>query len=251
MSQSGLAQDGSLEVVTLPISYISGGIISNDGTTPDEIINISAVKCRSSNDTQDIEVEAGSLNINTAGDWASGSVPSLTDATICAWAVYDANTPYYILDDSTGSNISVAKRRVSSFITDSADDIVPFTAYEMTGGGVDYTFDTFIGDSSTVFTTSVGTVAISAPNGLVAKISAFGVRDNAGFNGVIRNKSSLAVTSSTGFDFKAFGGGTVENGAISIKKNIKLIDGNVYVIASATLGISNISTNGYIDERVI
>ena len=116
--------------------YIYGGLLSNNAVTPDDIIDISAVKTRSSDDTQNIVVAAGTLDITDNTSWASGSAPSLTDLSVFVWAVYDETTPYYILDNVTGSNITDEKRLVGSFITDSADDILVFEAVEKAGGGV-------------------------------------------------------------------------------------------------------------------
>jgi hypothetical protein len=55
--------------------YINGGVVSNDGGTPDEIINVSAVRTRSSDDTVNIVVAQTDLDITDDADWASGTAP--------------------------------------------------------------------------------------------------------------------------------------------------------------------------------
>ena len=104
-------------------------------------IYISTIEARSSDDTANISVASDSLDITTNADWASGTAPTLTSASIFVYATASG----YILDDATGSNISGVKRRIGAFITDSSGDIIPFYAYEK-AGGIDYNYTTQITD---------------------------------------------------------------------------------------------------------
>ncbi len=107
--------------------YINGGIIENDSVTPDELINISSLIARSSDNTEDIQVDAlEDFDITEDTSWASGTAPTLTSITVYVFAVYDNTTPYFIFDvDEIGTNITPAKRLIGSFLTDSSGDIVP------------------------------------------------------------------------------------------------------------------------------
>lgn len=156
----------NVNAISYQTGYINGGIASNDGTTPDEIVNLTAVECRSSDDTVNISVSSDSLNINTNANWASGTAPTLTDASIFVFADYNSGSPRFILDDATGSNIAGAKRRVALFITDSAGDIIPFEAYEKQGG-VNYNYVTEITDLNiTDSTLALSLFTISVPAGI-------------------------------------------------------------------------------------
>lgn len=61
---------------SIPIGYINGGIMSASTLLPESGVEISAVSAKSDDGTTDIILPAGSLNILTSSDWASGTVPT-------------------------------------------------------------------------------------------------------------------------------------------------------------------------------
>lgn len=109
-----------------PDGYIYGGLLTYNTTS---IIDIAGSKSRSSDGTQNIIVSATSLNITTAANWASGSVPTLTSLTIYIWAVYNSGSPKYLFDDSTGSNITGQKQLIAKLKTDASSQILSTTLY--------------------------------------------------------------------------------------------------------------------------
>lgn len=178
--------------------FITGGIISNDGTTPDEIINITAFKARSSDDTQDIEVSSGSLNITTNADWASGTAPSLISTSIFVWADYNSGSPIFILDNATGSNIAGAKRRVGTFLTDSSGDIIPFKMNELAGGAVYVAYNDVITDLSTTTVPATYTaITLSAPANTMVKLGVYLADDDALETQVFIKETSQTSTITT------------------------------------------------------
>lgn len=216
--------------------YINGGVISNDGTTPDEIIDITAVVCRSSDDTANITVSADSLDITNNADWASGTVPTLTNASVFVYATASG----YILDDATGSNISGVKRRVGALITDGDGDIIPFIAIEKSGGDILYKYVSYI---TTAFTSTSGTLTnIGVPVGLVFDVIAY--LNGSGSSGFIASCSGNKAFELENVLNLYSAGGTA-------RCNLQTNDaGQVFLQRSGTVTASQIRTNGYIDWRV-
>ena len=128
-------------------------------------VDISAVECRSNDDTTDISISALSdLDITANASWASGTAPSLTSTTIYVWADNNSGTQRFILDDVTGSNLTDADkaRRVGTFITDSSDSIIPFSKLG-TGDEVITYYNGSVQDFSAV-TTSYVDYDVSVPS---------------------------------------------------------------------------------------
>lgn len=235
----------AIENIAAPKGYINGGVISNNDTTPDSIIDVAAVKARSSDDTQDINVSAGSLDISDDTAWASGTAPTLTDASVFVWAVYDETTPYFILDDATGSNVTVAKRRVGALITDSSDDIVGFTATEVAGGGVSYVYATEIADVND--TTSAKTSRdLSIPNGINLEVLgiAFIKQDSA-------SPRNLYVYD--GNDNRFWFGVILSNArnVESMFVGIRTSTASISTYVDGSIQSLQVRINGYNDERIV
>ena len=240
----------ALEFITLSTSHSCiGGLISNDGTTPDEIIDITELfPTISSDGTQALEVSADSLNITTAADWASGSVPTLTSASIFVWADYNSGTQIFILDDVTGSNIAGAKRRVGSLITDSSGDIIPFINYELDGGGIDTIYKEGPIIELNASSQSAGLKSVSVPIGInmdakiaglgattVSVLAAFVAGDMDDFTPVLAT-IKMATTSS---------GGVFASQDGNIKTNTS---GQIRLATNKTFS-TYLSTFGFIDQR--
>lgn len=83
----------SIPVESLPFLYINGMIVSNNATTPNTKVDVSAGQCRDSNDVMDIVFES-SITINAS---ANGAVNRLDAGTFAASKVY----AIYAIGDST------------------------------------------------------------------------------------------------------------------------------------------------------
>jgi len=200
-------------------------------------INITASSSRSSDDTQDIEVSSDSLDISVDANWASGTAPSLTTTTVHVWTDYNSGTPKYVFDDITGSNITGAKRRVGSFITDSSADIIPFTNYETAGGGVVSMLSSVITELAATTTGDIE-LDVSVPTGI-----------EVGWIGYDIMNSTGSVTTT----FKNNGGDSVKHfsdgwGTMAID-HIYTSDATIDINVSTTLTNHFIDTRGYTDER--
>ena len=163
--------------------YIKGGLISNNTVTPESIIDITGLKARSSDNTKNIVISAGSLNITQSTDWASGSVPTLTDASVFVWGVWanteDEEEMYFIFDDATGSNITEAKVFIDAFICDGSGDIISFQK-KIIDKSIKTIYSSAIGDVPTI--TSVLTAYdLSIPIGIditpIIQVKVYGYGD--------------------------------------------------------------------------
>jgi|SRR6185503_940735 len=86
----------SIPVENLPFLYINGMIVSNDATTPNTKIDLSAGQCRDSNDVMDINLLTGVV-IDTAVVGVNG----LDQGTLTASKVYAV----YAIGDSTNKKV--------------------------------------------------------------------------------------------------------------------------------------------------
>ena len=152
---------------------INGGVISNDAVTPASLIDITAVKARSLDDTVNINVDAVTdFDVTQSSSWASGATPSLTDSEVNVWADYNSGTPRYILDDASGSNISGAKRFIGAITTDGSGEIRAFTVPVNANTGTsqnnrqEYIYVDFVTESSNV-SSQVITLTIPENSSLV------------------------------------------------------------------------------------
>jgi hypothetical protein len=227
--------------------YINGGVISNDGTTPDEIIDITALEARSSDDTKDITVSAGSLDITLTASYASGTVPSLTSTTIHTWADYNSGTERFIFDDVTGSNLTDTgkARRVGSMITDSSGDIIPFASCGKAGGGVKI-IRQFIPEHTSLSPTSLTYYSISVPIG-IRVTSLLTIESSSSNSGSINSY----VAGDDGYEFDI---SRVNSNSHTNTVNISdTVTSNAQIGLRCTNGDIDIAiySNGYIDERVV
>jgi len=106
--------------------YINGGVISNNVGLPLKTIDITDCLSRSQDDTEDLSFTVTSLNIDTAGDFASGIIPTLTSTRIYIWTEYNGGTNRAIFDDETGTNLDNAGKSemIGYFDTDSSGNII-------------------------------------------------------------------------------------------------------------------------------
>jgi len=94
---------------------------------------------------------------------------SIGSSSIHTWADYNSGTNILIFDDSTGSNIAGAKRRVGSFITDSSGDIIPFTQIEKSGGAIKVSYNAVL-SSILANSSSYTEINILVPVGIVVDV---------------------------------------------------------------------------------
>jgi hypothetical protein len=105
-----------------PLNYFEGGLMSNNIASPSTIMDISAGKARSSDDTKTLIIPANSLDITNASAWADGIVPNnaIAQYTLINGANYVKNGVYIGFDGT--------------------DDYAefPLGATDMSGAGFDY-----------------------------------------------------------------------------------------------------------------
>lgn len=130
---------GGGAAATILRSYIAGLTLSNDGTTPNSVLDVAAGQAADSGNA--VYISIGAFTKSTAGAWASGSGSNgmgngLTVAASTWYHVILANnggTPDIYFDTSaSGANrpagISDTKvRRIGSFLTDGSAHIQTFT----------------------------------------------------------------------------------------------------------------------------
>lgn len=131
-------------VYTLPVLNIYGLVISNDSSTPDEIINVSAGTCRDSNNIMDLTLGASNANLegstvaaplsisnvlSGAGGLDTGSVAA--SKVYAVWLIGDSR--YYnpvsgLLSLSLSSPVMPygydSKRLIGYAVTDSSSDFL-------------------------------------------------------------------------------------------------------------------------------
>ncbi len=83
-----MSREQSSPVINLPFKYIDGLVVSNDATTPDTLINISAGRARDSDDIMDITV--GIANENLIGNTVAA--PLVINSALSGVGGLDAGT---------------------------------------------------------------------------------------------------------------------------------------------------------------
>lgn len=225
--------DGAL----LAISEINGDCDLN--TLKEGVI--SRLEARSSDNTVDISIPQGDLDIRQSSDWASGIAPNLANLTVAVWADYNNGNPRFIFDDIFGSNISGAKRRLGIFVTDVNENIVPFIAIELISGAVIYI------PKTTVTTSLFGNISLPfVPIGVPTIVK---VDLQQGAYDVSQREHIL--TSDTGDIIQCITGGPTD-GQISIVNNSGEIitNENKFTRTSDYEGTSTLFVRSFKDERV-
>jgi hypothetical protein len=241
-------------------SYVAGLTLSNDGTTPNSVLDIAAGQAADS--TNAVTISPGAFTKSTAGAWTSGTGNNgmgngLTVAASTWYHVILANnggTPDIYFDTSaTGANrptgISDTKvRRVGSFKTDGSSNILAFTQI-----GDTFYWSTVITDvSSSTSDYSAGVlVTLSVPLGLQVRPLARIFQGNASnILSIITSPSETNVapgntTTNPGTDMDA---ATISNWTQRLVYTNT--SSQIRVRASTSGSISlNIFTAGYMDDR--
>jgi hypothetical protein len=121
----------------IPRSYLAGLILSNDGTSPNTVLDISAGQCVDS--TNAFVINLAAFTKSTGGSWAAGSGSNGmgTGLTIAnstwyhVFAIIKGGNPDVYFDTSvTAANApagTTAFRRIGSFLTNGSAQIIAFT----------------------------------------------------------------------------------------------------------------------------
>lgn len=104
----------NIPVENQPFLYINGLQVSNNATTPDELVNLAAGSARDSSDTMDIILESAVV-INSA---ANGAINRLDTGTIAANSVY----AIYVIGDSSSKKQPAGLMSLAS----NAAPVLPF-----------------------------------------------------------------------------------------------------------------------------
>jgi hypothetical protein len=127
----------TLSTIPLPQSYLAGLQLSNDGTSPNSVIDVTAGQCRDSTNTYNITL--GAFTKSTAGSWTAGSgsngMGNGLTVTANTWyhvhAIINGGVSDAYFDTSvTAANApsgTTAYRRLGSMATDSSAHIDKFS----------------------------------------------------------------------------------------------------------------------------
>jgi hypothetical protein len=242
-------------------SYIAGLALSNDGGTPNSVLDIAAGQAADS--TNAVMISIGAFTKSTAGAWAanSGSNGMGNGLTIAASTWYhvilanNGGTPDIYFDTSaTGANrpagISDTKvRRIGSFLTDGSAHIIAFTQVAN-----EFYWSTPVADVNgvTPSTTNQTAVTMTIPLGvksrLIARVTASAVNVAYVFTGP--DDANVAASATVGTAASLDLDGNV-NGVIRFPITIySNTSSQISYRASASgSGTFSISTLGWIDDR--
>lgn len=158
-------------------SYIAGLTLSNNGGTPNSVLDIAAGMCADSANAVNITLAA--FTKSTAGSWASGSGSNGMGAGLTianstwyhVFAIINAGSADVYFDTSvTAANTpasTTAFRRIGSFLTDSSAHILGFFQDEETFFWTVPPNDIL---TSATFTTAASLVTVSAPLGVKTRV---------------------------------------------------------------------------------
>ena len=124
-------------LIALPQSYLAGLQLSNDGTSPNTVIDITAGQCRDSTNAQNIILPAFTKSVS--GSWAAGSgnngmgngLSVAANAWYHVFAINNAGSSDVYFDTSvTAANAPAGttySRRIGSIKTDGSSHILAFS----------------------------------------------------------------------------------------------------------------------------
>ena len=242
----------------IPRSYLAGLTLSNDGGTPNSILDIAAGQCIDS--TNAFVINLGAITKSTAGSWAAGSGQNGmgTGLSIAAstwyhvFAILNGGSPDVYFDTSISGNNAPAGtkgfRRIGSFKTDGSSHIIAFTQ-----NGDEFLWKTPIQDMSAVATSaSAASKTFTVPTGL--EVWALFKATLSWSSGAVVNSvfypldmGTQASGTPTGYnDFISNSSSTLSSGSLSVRTNTSA---QVGWVSSATTGLVSAATYGWIDAR--
>lgn len=246
-SSSGPADSG-YNPATLHPNWLSGLILSNDGTSPNTVLDIEAGLATDSTNTDLINI--GTFKKSTAGSWASGSGSNgmgngLTIANNTWYSVclaYNAGTPDIYFDTSVTcankpSGISgTAYRLIGFFKTNSSAQIITFTQT-----GDEFDWSTIVEDqTATTGSTSTANLALaSVPNGVIVN-ALIGLFMPTGSNNALVLPGGMTGVSVTTANANMYQSGNF---------NMKTDTAQHVAVGQSSAGTIDIFTRGYIFTR--
>ena len=216
-------------------------------------VTLTSLKARSSDDTTDLNISAGSLDKTSASSWKSGVVPTLTSTTIHIFADNNSGSQQFIFDVSSSldskllpipTNITDSYRYCFSIITNSSGNIIAFKCYEKSGGAIVIHYNNRITDYSSNAAYN-GLMSISVPNGvLVSPIINYAVEsantNNCSLTSSLNEGNSITV---------AYQIGSGEGNVAAISEGLQTTTAQVRYYQYAVSNTTNIYNNGYTIER--
>ncbi len=256
--------------VSLPIGYISGLIVSNNGVDADHDIDISTGTTRGADNDEDITLSSAQTKRLDAS-WATGSAAGglSSSLTIAAdtWyhvhAIVVSSTSEIGFDTSvTAANLvtdhsATAYRRIGSILTDSSANILGFFNFNM-GQSVQYSFDTLIETIATGNTPTTRTLTTtSTPLGVKvqAKIRVYfqsgsGAVNNGWFDSPEMTDFAPNSTTTTAANF-GDGGNSAGTSFAFTELDVWTNTSSQIAYRCSTAQTHFISTAGWIDHRTV
>lgn len=256
-TRTGAVVPVATDYATYMRSYLAGLGLSNDGSTPNTVLDIAAGSANDSTNARTIQI--GAFTKNTTGAWVAGSTNAgmgngLTIANSTVYHVFEivnSGTADVYFDTSvTAANApssTTAFRRVGSFLTDASAHIIKFWQVGDEFGIVTP------GTQTATIGTSISTITlVGIPTGVQVRARIRGNLTNAGsaVGGLI---ISLAETGSTAAGTPTGNVNVVSSGAggfggfeMDVMTNTSAQIGASANVAGSTI---NIVPHGWFDPR--
>ncbi len=154
-----------VSLVGINTAYINGGVPTDTSTI---ILTMTACSCLDTLGTTALSETSGALTLTTNADWASGTAPTLTDASVHCFITESG----FIFDDVTGTNIVGAKRRIFSVLLDGSGELIPFDCKQLSNGMLRFRYDEAIitiNDSSPITSARIAAV-MPVPLGIKSNV---------------------------------------------------------------------------------
>ena len=220
----------------LPIDYIKDTLTYQTATTIDW-----QGSARSDDNTTDLV--AGSAITGTLSGASINTTYHMfvgLDAGSALVAEFDTN-----VDGSGLINITGAKRRVLSIITDGAGNIIPFTAVVKASGALDLAYNSVLGDDYSGGNFS-GDITLTVPLNIIVKAK-YDVYSNSA-----SSVNFLNVGKAGNINTKRIVGGSNGTGSSNTQvygEEYTNTSGQIYIVFGGSSTGNSFKTNGYIDER--
>jgi hypothetical protein len=244
---------------TIQRSYLAGLTLSNDGTSPNTVLDVAAGMAADSTNATYVTLSS-TLVKATQGAWAAGSGSNgmgngLTVAASTwyhVFAIVNGSSPDVYFDTSPAAanapSGTTAFRRVGSFKTDSSSHIIAFTQ-----NGDDFLWRTPVNDVNVSnLSTSATNFTLSVPTGVqvIAHTRGYAVSPNAQSNMLCSSPDETGSTTSNspiGNLNLAF---SVTNIGIGYQRDIRTnTSAQEQCVSSASSTTYVEDTNGWIDRR--
>lgn len=251
---------GSPSIGAGPRSYLAGLTLSNDGVTPNSVLDIAAGTCADSTNT--VSISLGVFTKTTGGSWTAGSgaIGMGTGLTIAnstwyhVFAIINAGAADIYFDTSvTASNKpsgTTAFRRLGSFLTDTSAHIVAFSQ-----NGNEFLWLVPSADATSVgITTSASNQGLGVPAGIVvnALFRASFIATSAADTGLLisslsegNNAAGNPNNSLVSSYIAANSSAVTTAGAFNIRTNTS----SQIRVRGTGNGSYSVATNGWIDTR--